>query len=687
MRLFLADLGHNLLTKSSDVYPLGVANLATYAQGHWTAEPLEVRIFREPQDLKRALDQGPPDVLGLSNYAWNEELSHSFARYAKARRPGTLTVMGGPNFPLVTSVKEQFLRALDGVDVFVDGPTYEGERAFLGLLRRHREEHYSIEGTLQASIPGNHWIDRRTGEFVQGAEVTRIQDLDEIPSPYLSGLLDPFLSTGYFPMMQIARGCPFTCAFCNSGVKSNNRVFAHSIENVKADLLYLAERVKPDTTLCFADDNFGMYERDVEIADYIGWLQDRYQWPRYIRTTTGKNRGERIIQVLRKTRGALPMTVAVQSMNPVVLKNIKRDNIKLSTYMEIQKELDSMGMQSYGELILCLPGESKASFMKAVEDLLDAGAKRISAHQLMLLHGAELSNPDQREKFRFETRFRVVARNIADYIGEPVVEVEEMVVATPDFSYADYLSTRVFHLLLTVFHYEGNFEEPFAYAKACGLKPFDLAVHLSQHWRESPDDLRRTIEQFLEDSERELFPTREACLQWAKAHYTELVEGSVGGNLLSRFSMLGRFFATDAALDFLESSIGRALSERGLAFDPAMLKNLLQYMRAVALRVPFAETTAAEVPFESPWDIERWSKEGYSLPLGQYAFDPQGREQRRFLARTAPETRALILSKVATFGEHPAGLGKFTRTMFARDLRRRLEPVDSEPRAPGRSHG
>ncbi|MFQ5688691.1 MAG: hypothetical protein ACE5HQ_00275 [Gemmatimonadota bacterium] len=31
MRVFLADLGHNVLTISSDVYPLGIANLATYA--------------------------------------------------------------------------------------------------------------------------------------------------------------------------------------------------------------------------------------------------------------------------------------------------------------------------------------------------------------------------------------------------------------------------------------------------------------------------------------------------------------------------------------------------------------------------------------------------------------------------------------------------------------------------------
>ena len=34
MIIFLADLGHNLLTISSDTYPLGVANLATYA-GPW----------------------------------------------------------------------------------------------------------------------------------------------------------------------------------------------------------------------------------------------------------------------------------------------------------------------------------------------------------------------------------------------------------------------------------------------------------------------------------------------------------------------------------------------------------------------------------------------------------------------------------------------------------------------------
>ena len=676
MRIYLADLGHNLLTRSSDVYPLGVANLATYTTAFLqTPTPLDVRLFREPQDLKAAIDEQAPDVLGLSNYAWNEELSATFAAYAKRRNPRTLTAMGGPNFPLVPEVQETFLRSLGPVDAYIDGPTYEGERAFLNLARRFVDAGARVEGVFEAPIPGVAWIDPATGAFVKGGPVDRITELDEIPSPYVNGWLDPYLATGYFPILQIARGCPFSCAFCNSGVASNSRIYAHSIQNVKDDLLYLADRIRPEITLCFADDNFGMYARDEEIADFIGWLQDRYRWPQYIRTTTGKNNSERIIRVMRKARGTLPMTAAVQSMNPQVLKNIKRDNIKLETYRKIQEELERQGMQSYGELILCLPGETRATFMKAVEDLLDAGAKRISAHQLMLLHGASLANPDQRELFGFQTRFRVVARNIGDYTGEPVVEVEEMVVETPDFTFQDYLETRVFHLLLTIYHYEGNYEEAFAIAKQYGLRPFDLVVHLQQMLDRAPSAFRQVIDDFLAESREELFDSREACLEWARAHYDELVDGRKGGNLLSKYSMIGRFYATMPSLDFLEAGIASALAARGVAVDGVQLQTAMGYLRAVLLHAPFRQTMAAEVDWTTAYDVEAWIGERFARPLSAYALDGA----RTLRAEVAADRRMLIETKLATFGEHPAGLGKFTRSMFARDLRRRLTPA-SAPR-------
>jgi radical SAM superfamily enzyme YgiQ (UPF0313 family) len=675
MRVYLADLGHNQVTISSDVYPLGVANLATYLAAYLQApEKPQIAVFREPQDLKAALDSARPDVVGFSSYSWNHNLSLSFARYAKRQHPDTITLMGGPNFPLTVAEQESFLRDMPEIDVAVRGPTYEGERAFLQIMQRLVEVGGRLEGLQEAPVAGNIWIDRRSEAFVAGPPVERMLDLDEIPSPYLAGLLDPYWSTGYFPLMQIARGCPFTCQFCNSSVKSNSKVYAHSLENLKADLIYAAEHVDRTMPLCFADDNFGMYELDVEVADFIAWLQEKYNWPRYIRTTTGKNRGERIIQVMRKIRGALPMTAAVQSMNPVVLENIKRSNIKLETYREIQQEVLAQGMQSYGEMILCLPGETKESFLQGISDLLDTGVLRVSAHQLMLLHGAPLSNPDQRERFAFKTRFRVVARDVGDYgTDEPVIETEEMVVETATFSFADYLEVRVFHVLLTIFYYEGNIEEAFAFAKEHGVKAFDLIMTMQQLLDRAPAGFRQVIADFIRESKEELFETREAVVAWARSRLPALISGELGGNLLSKYSMLGRFYATHEGLDFLELTIGTALGARLDAEARQELAAVMDYLRTVLLHVPFRETMSLRPSFTAAYDVEAWRDAEYLRPLASFRTPAPV----TYGTGMDAEKQAVIEHRIATFGEHAAGLGKFTRTMFAKDLRRQLVPCEA----------
>ena len=189
MRIFLADLGHNQLTISSDVYPLGVANLASYVSAHFGGRSnLEVSVYREPLELKVALDRLSPDILGLSGYSWNHQLSLSLARYARARSPGVLNLMGGPNYPLTATEQEAISAESAGKSTSrFGGPTYEGERAFLNIVRRYSEVGLSREGVFQEPVPGNHWIDPKTGEFIRGAELERIRELDEIPSPYLEG--------------------------------------------------------------------------------------------------------------------------------------------------------------------------------------------------------------------------------------------------------------------------------------------------------------------------------------------------------------------------------------------------------------------------------------------------------------------------------------------------------------------
>ncbi|TMV07035.1 radical SAM protein [Ruegeria sediminis] len=666
MRLYLADLGHNLVTATSDTYPLGVGNLATYAKAYAKSpKPFDVAIFRDPQELRAAIEKAAPDVIGFSSYSWNHHLALSFADFAKSINPNVLTLMGGPNFPLTEEEQESWIRTMPQIDMHVRGPTYEGERAFLNTLQRFIDIGARREGMWDEAIDGTLFVHPKSQEILRGGEVPRIRDLDEIPSPYLAGLMDKFFDTGLFALMQLARGCPFTCAFCNSAVKSNSKVFRHSFERTKADLDYIVARINHASPLCFADDNFGMYLQDEEVADYLGHLMEKYDWPKYIRTTTGKNRGDRIIKVMRKAKGRLPMTSSVQSLNPTVLKNVKRDNISLDTYAEVQQELHATGMQSYGELILCMPGETKESFMDAVDKLIETGVSRVAAHQLMLLHGAPLANPDSREKFGFKVRHRVVARCLGKYAGPTVVETEEMVVESEQFSFQDYLDTRVFHLLLTIFYYENNFEEAFRLARSRGIRPFQIVRHMQDILDQAPRPFRDAVSNYLDENQQELFDTRADCVAWAEQNYDALISGELGGNLLSKYSMIGRFIVLSEALAFLRQAISDLLDEND---DEAqvMLETIINYYGAVMLHVPFSESLEREPVWTSLYDVENWRNSGYEGSLLDYRFDAP----REFQTRVDPRVKTTLLSRIKTFGEHASGLGRFTRTMFANDFRR-----------------
>ena len=668
MRIYLADLGHNFITATSDVYPMGVANLAAYANANVSSpEKIEYEIFREPDELKAAIDAAAPDVLGLSSYSWNHHLSLSFARYAKAKNPAIFTLMGGPNFPLTRDEQESWMRTMPEIDTHVRGPTYEGEVAFSDLIQRYVDVDGNLEGLFEEAVPGNQWIDPKNGELIIGADLPRIRDLDEIPSPYLNGSLDKFFNSGYLAHLQIARGCPFTCQFCNSAPRSNSKAFRHSFENIKADLDYIVERIPADAALSFADDNFGMYEQDEEIADYLGYLMDKNDWPKYIRTTTGKNKSERIIRVMRKAKGRLPMTSAVQSLNPDVLKNIKRQNISLDTYADIQKDLHAQGMQSYGELILCMPGETKATFMNAVDQLIETGVSRVSAHQLMLLHGAPLSDPDQRERFGFKTRFRIVARCIGNYVDEKVIETEEMVVETPDFSFDDYIDTRVFHLLLTIFYYEDNFEEAFKLAREFGVRPFEVIRRMQEMLADAPAPFREAIAGYIQENKDELYETRDECVAASKANIDKLISGELGGNLLSKYSMIGRFFVLPESLQFLESVLLSLCGDDTEADDrQAMVRCVAEYYKNVMLHAPFAQSLNSEPVWRVAYDVEAWRGEDFAKPLSSFALDTPA----IFSGQIDARVKSLIESRLETFGEHPQGMGRFTRTMFAKDLRR-----------------
>ena len=212
IKIYLGDLTYNTVALSTDVFPLNVGYIASYCIDKF-GKDVEVKLFKYIEELDAEINNSPPDIIGLSNYCWNHKVSLELFHIAKEKNPNVITVWGGPNFPLELPTQEQFMKKNVDADVYVP---VEGEVGFSNLVERAlgaKSKEDMINHIRLKPIEG--CVTRNLENKLQYLiPVTRLKNLDEIPSPYLNGLMDKFFDGKLVPMMQTNRGCPFTCTFC-----------------------------------------------------------------------------------------------------------------------------------------------------------------------------------------------------------------------------------------------------------------------------------------------------------------------------------------------------------------------------------------------------------------------------------------------------------------------------------------
>ena len=146
----------------------------------------------------------------------------------------------------------------------------EGEIVFSALIEKLLSgDHKKL---LKANpIKGLYSISPVDNKLVYGGDHPRNSNLDEIPSPYLTGMLDEWLNGEFMPAIQTSRGCPYRCGYCRAGANEYSKVFKFDLERVKHELTYIAKRVSkyPNIPMYIFDSNFGLYIRDELIADHI----------------------------------------------------------------------------------------------------------------------------------------------------------------------------------------------------------------------------------------------------------------------------------------------------------------------------------------------------------------------------------------------------------------------------------
>ena len=529
--IYLADLTHTGVIVATETFPLNIGLVTAYAKKH-LGDAIEVRLFKYPDKLIAALNDRVPDILGCSNYVWNSNLSEWMLGYAKHRNPNVVTLQGGTNYPFTPSGQLEFLSSHPNTDFHI---YYEGEVTFLNILRRYLETG-SLQRMQEAPIEGCQFLSPKDGTLITGPAVPRIKSLDDIPSPYTTGLLDEFFDGKLTPMMETTRGCPFTCNFCNAGDKYYSKINMFSLGYIEAELNYIAPRIASTggSLLVLTDNNFGMYPRDAEVCRAIKRAEDNYGWPVALGVTTGKNNPQRIIEATEILGKSLLVSMSVQTTSPIVLKNIKRDNINFDTYKQINNTLTLQGRTGMAEVILPLPGETYDSFLGGIESLIDAGAAKIMSYTIQLLYGTDYKDPEYRAKWGYVGKWRQIPYDFGKYADEYVFDVEEVAVSNNTISFDDYLNIRGFALTTEITYNNYIFHEILRYIQQYGVSPSKWLRMTWDQRKYFPDQIRDVFNSFIVDTKSELFDTEADLKQFYSQpeNYSRLERGEIGGNVI-----------------------------------------------------------------------------------------------------------------------------------------------------------
>jgi len=458
--VYLADLVHGIsLARQEFVVPLNVANIGAYIKKVFE-DNVSVSLYKYPAELISDIDSKRPTVLGLSLYAWNADLNRKIGQYIKKYYPDVLIVMGGPSIRQSLKDIEDFLRCNKWLDAFV---IYEGERPFAELLNYVLEKGPKLNDLRNDNVKNVAYL---AGDNFYCNLSSDFGDLNELPSPYLTGLLDKFLKDGLIPLFETNRGCPFSCTFCTWGLASLNKVRKFSMERVLAELDYVSGKFPNHLQWIFADANFGIFERDIEISQKICEIRKRTPGLKEIISWDAKNKQDRtkeIAEILQRHTSSKHytcrnmVTLAVQNLSKAVLNNIGREDIHLKDLPVIVNDYHSKGIAVYTDIMYILPGESFEDAMDTMRECFDIGFDYLAYRRTLMLPGCEIETAESREKFGLKTKFAIHRGSYGEYTSKNgalrVAEFDETIVGSSRFSEQDALT---FHVLTWLVFYAWN---------------------------------------------------------------------------------------------------------------------------------------------------------------------------------------------------------------------------------------
>jgi tRNA A37 methylthiotransferase MiaB len=481
------------------------------------------------------------NIVAFSVYVWNHNYNYALAARIKEINPDVLIVIGGPE-PAITD--PDIFRKNPWMDLVV---CYEGEITFKRILETyHSKDWESVAGLLI----------NRNGEAVKTNDAVRIEELGEVPSPYLSGIFDDLIAKHpeitWQGTLETNRGCPFACTFCDWGSLTYNKVKQFGLERVFAELEWMATH--NFDWISITDANFGMFpERDNMIADKIIECQEKYGSPRTFSVAWAKNQKKEVIDIVKKLLDSKGfnqgLTLSVQSLDLDVLENIRRKNMEMNKLEEVFSLCDQRNIPAYTELILGLPGETLESWKKNFYHLYDLNQHTgITVFQAQLLENAEMNLLQKK-------LFKITSQPVTDYFAgsysvEHIEESIDVITGTKDMPTPLMLDAQIFAWFQTTFHINGFATLIARFVnKHLGISYNDYYEDLMQYCKSHP---------WLQKEETEARKYFGNWMTTGKIDHPKIGVEIHGWNIIHRTSMnMHSENVTDDLYDFMEQFLQR----------------------------------------------------------------------------------------------------------------------------------
>lgn len=343
--------------KISAFPPLNITYLAAIAEqaGH-KVQIVDAEIEGlTDQDTVNRVKNFSPDLVGITSTTPVFHIVKGLAQIFKEQVDIPIMV-GGPH---VTLFKEKvFEKYFDFI--FVS----ESESSFARFL-----ECYESKGNL-SEIPG--LILRVNGNTIFTGEPQKETNLDKIPFParhllkYKHYKRETPRGILNYTTILTKRGCPYQCIYC-CNVVYGKLVRKRSMDNVMAEIESVIEKFGI-RHFYFADDVMTLDRKHtLSLCDEIDKRGTKI-------TFEGATRADLVDEELiarLANSGMIRINFGLESADPEVLKIVKKE-VPLECYVKANRFSNKYGIETFNNVMLGLPGETRESIEKTVSFLRNA---------------------------------------------------------------------------------------------------------------------------------------------------------------------------------------------------------------------------------------------------------------------------------------------------------------------------